>query len=641
MHSLENNESPNPAQQNVAVERQRRSERMRLVAQMLLEEAEEMDGVGLNGDAGVVGIGGAENELQPGLTFGLAAVAQQVLFATGEQLETSEAQALRAAVIGGDWDAALALLSSLPPNTANQQYNNHNSDHSYNYNLSNYNYYSETNNTTNNMSPAEAIALVQEQRFLETLFGVTSTNNNNNARDALLLLRRPDVAAYLPHPRRAALAARLMNLPPPSPPSSSPKQTTKLQRASLLARIAPAVFPSIPRARLTSLLNDAIAFQASRCLYHNVRDPSDLSLLQDHVCVPALTFPGTCWRVLDDGSGRSGGGDEVVAVGHKDEVWMVTFSPDARRLASASKDCSAIIWDADTFQILHTLRGHVDHVSVVAWSPDSRLILTGSNDHSVKLWDAISGLCISTFSAHGDTITALAFVGGNANNSFTNSSGSTARRFVSSSLDKNVLLWSIETGQVLHKWTGVRVTDFGISHDGSRLITVSDKRIRVFGLSDNINTVLGANGPKDEILSVQETDSITSISVAQDTPNGRYILVNVSGSQEIHLWDLDEQPPRVIRTYAGHKQSRFVIRSSFGGYHDTFVVSGSEDSNVYVWSREHGKLLEILKGHTGTVNSISWNRERNIFASASDDHTIRIWGVAVPPASSASTSTSA
>lgn len=51
------------------------------------------------------------------------------------------------------------------------------------------------------------------------------------------------------------------------------------------------------------------------------------------------------------------------------------------------------------------------------------------------------------------------------------------------------------------------------------------------------------------------------------------------------------------------------------------------DGNVYVWDRDTGSLLEVLSGHgEGSVNSVTWNpRNERMFASCSDDHTIRIW----------------
>ena len=59
--------------------------------------------------------------------------------------------------------------------------------------------------------------------------------------------------------------------------------------------------------------------------------------------------------------------------------------------------------------------------------------------------------------------------------------------------------------------------------------------------------------------------------------------------------------------------------------------------NVYIWHRDTATLLETLPGHgNGSVNSVAWNpRNERMFASCSDDCTVRIWeapiGLSITP----------
>jgi WD repeat-containing protein 26 len=95
--------------------------------------------------------------------------------------------------------------------------------------------------------------------------------------------------------------------------------------------------------------------------------------------------------------------------------------------------------------------------------------------------------------------------------------------------------------------------------------------------------------------------------------------------QEVLLWDLPLG--RVLRKFAGHRQHQYVIRSCFGG---SFVASGSEDACVYAWDRDSGALLAKLPGHgASSVNAVAWHPvDPHMFASCSDDRTVRIWEAA-------------
>lgn len=63
---------------------------------------------------------------------------------------------------------------------------------------------------------------------------------------------------------------------------------------------------------------------------------------------------------------------------------------------------------------------------------------------------------------------------------------------------------------------------------------------------------------------------------------------------------------------------------------------------MYIWRRADGALLEVLRGHSGPVTAVAWSpAQHGLFASASDDHTVRIWGAKAPGADGAGGSLSA
>ncbi len=50
------------------------------------------------------------------------------------------------------------------------------------------------------------------------------------------------------------------------------------------------------------------------------------------------------------------------------------------------------------------------------------------------------------------------------------------------------------------------------------------------------------------------------------------------------------------------------------------------DSKVYLWHRRQERPIMVFSGHTRTVNCVSWHPTLPLlFASASDDATVRIW----------------
>ena len=174
--------------------------------------------------------------------------------------------------------------------------------------------------------------------------------------------------------------------------------------------------------------------------------------------VVTASFDGTA-RVWDADSGQP----LLTLSGHTGIVWDAAFSPDGKRIVTAGADGLAIVWDASSGQKLQTLVGHKGMVLSAVFSPDGTHIATAGQDHTAQVWEASSGKSVATMSGDTWILYQARF-------------SPDGKRVVTCSADNSVRVWDAATGTQLLLLSGHTddVMDAEFSPDGTRIVSASD-----------------------------------------------------------------------------------------------------------------------------------------------------------------------
>lgn len=283
--------------------------------------------------------------------------------------------------------------------------------------------------------------------------------------------------------------------------------------------------------------------------------------------------------------------------GHTASVTGAAFSPDMRRLATASSDRTAKIWDLTSGKELLVFYGHAGALNGVAFSRDGTLLATASRDRTARIWNAKTGIQRLVLRHHKGTVSGVAF-------------SPDGKEVATASWDGTAKIWNTDRGQVLRTLPGHagEVTSVAFSPDGTKLATGStDGTVRIWD---------AASGQRLRTLPAHPPVNSVAFS-----PDGK-MVAGCSGGMEraAHIWNTANG--MLLGIFPGHTSD--VAGVAFHPDGKVFATA-SLDRTIKVWDIASRKEIGSFFNLEGELNSVAYSLDGKRLVAASSDRTAKVW----------------
>lgn len=266
-------------------------------------------------------------------------------------------------------------------------------------------------------------------------------------------------------------------------------------------------------------------------------------------------------------------------IGHKGAVWSARLSDDATLAATGSADFSAKVWDTFTGETLHTLQ-HNHIVRAVAFPPQQKpqVLATGGMEKKLRIFDLSrtvqtpGGSMTNGLSSDLETPPSYEIGAGEHQG---------AIKSIIWSRDPNIMTTAADDKKI--RWWDLRARSSIASYD-----------VEGLPLSCELNS--GMNGNQDGVVSV-------------------------AAGKNVYFFD-GGRPGHLLKHI---KTDREVASVAFNGEAKRFVTGCPSDTWIHVWDYESEQELETGRGHHGPVWTTCFSPDGKLYATGSEDGTVKLW----------------
>jgi WD40 repeat protein len=242
------------------------------------------------------------------------------------------------------------------------------------------------------------------------------------------------------------------------------------------------------------------------------------------------------------------------------------MSKDGKRILTPARSKTAMLWDADTANVVQTFPGDGNDVNALALGGDGTRVLSGSAKNTATLWDAATGKPVQTFEGHTARVLAVAL-------------SADGKRALTGSQDNTAILWDAETGKSVHVLKGSEKPGFLTPGTAYVAFSADDKRIITI-----------------------EFEKLKPILVVWDAET----------AQVLQRTKFDEGLPYSLRSFSVSDDGKLLLTASKS-------TAGLADTKT-------GRLIQLFPvGLNGEVTSVAFGPGNACVVTASTDGVVRIW----------------
>ena len=350
--------------------------------------------------------------------------------------------------------------------------------------------------------------------------------------------------------------------------------------------------------------------------------------------------------------------------GHTRGVLLAQFSPDSKKIITASFDETVKIWDANTGKLITNLTDNTSRVYSAKFSKDSKKIAIGYYGDS-KIWDANTGVIYSTlqnkikgfnearFSSDGTKILTVFgdakvwdLTNGRLLKTLTGSEFTNARfspnssKVITSSLDNSVKIWDSNTGTLLLNGnkSSQKIYTAQFSPDGNKIAAVfDDDKSALWNASNGSlisnlkvppivvpeivydNTGPPLPPPPPPLVRILYSDRETFELFSPDSK--KVITFN---NNNMKVWNTDSGNFITSFSVTSAEHNQYINSSQFSSNSKT-ILTASTDNTAKIWDANTGNLIVTFTGHIKEVNMAQFSPDNKKVVTISEDNTTKIW----------------